>query len=1383
MGVEVDAAGNLFIADTGNNRIRRVDVVTGIITTVAGSGNQGLSGDGGLAVNASLNEPADVDVDVSGNLYIADLRNHRIRRVDKAAGVISTVAGNSVSETDWGYSGDGGLATAAKMVDPWAVSVDPQGSIFVPNDISHRVRRIDGTSGIITTVAGFGVNSTNLANPRSVDTDGSGSLFVTDYSNSRVIRVDIGSGTMSTIVNLSRPSGLSWRNGSLYIADAGNHRILRANFSSPSPITASTSVGGTISPAGTISVSYGARQTFTIVAEPGYHIADVVVDGVSVGAVSAYTFLNVTMPHAIYARFAIDTYTITASAGVGGGISPLGVTTVNYGDNQGFIITADAGHHIADVLVDGSSVGVLGSHAFSNIMANHTLVATFAANPSIAINDVSVNEGNGGTTNAVFTVSLSSASIQLVEVAYRTTDGTARAGGDYVAQNNSLIFVPGEISKSVTIAVNGDVLFELDEAFSVDLNTPTNARITDNQGIGTVLNDDPNNHPPVAHDGSLSADEDILVNGTLSAGDEDGDALTYSVVTDPTQGTVSITDASTGAYSYTPNANVSGSDLFTFQVSDGALLSNLARVSVTVIATNDAPVVGPIPEQSVDEGQTLEFTVSATDDGGPAGLTYAALDLPEGSSFDPETQAFSWTPSYTQAWNYLVTFTVTDDGVPALSVEQPVQITVNNVPVPTTTSLASVPNPSVFGNAVVFTATVVSELVGVSTPSGWVTFSEETIGPDLGTVSLDLETVELDGTGQASFSTDALSVGIHNITAAYYNDIKQQTEAAQKKGHQQAYLEFESSTSEVLAQEVKRPNQPPVADAGPDQTVECAGARTNVTLNSTGSFDLDPEDVLSYSWSGGDVEIPVADRTKVSPTLALAKGSHTLTLTVADGRGGTDTDEIVVNVVDTTPPTIALNGANPLLVELGTAYSDPGVTANDACCGSPQVTIPGSVDANTEGSHTLTYTATDLSGNSASAQRIVQVVVTPNSYGLIATHSMHLRQNARVLSGYAGVVNRGQAPFLAGKVELVVGTNVQTGPGVRLSAPRVRVRKGANVAGKLVYDELVSVDRRATIADREDVGPSYFPLFQGSGLPTFQTGTPGSQNVEVRQKGSATLSAGAYDEVRVRQKGTLTFTGGTYQLGDLEVGQQGKVLFLAPTTLLIRGQLHLDQKSSFGPGVGLSAAQILVYVEGRNGRLGNNQDDDEGDDEEDDIEGRNLRKSPRAAKIGVQATFQGNLYAANGTLHLRQGAMAVGAFIARDIIVGVQAQVVAQSGWNTPGVSYQPAPLAAAKLVGEQGEAEAQLSQTGLLANYPNPFNPSTTVPYVLAETVPVKLSVYNVLGQKIRVLVDQLQVPGAYTVSWDGLDATGQQVAGGVYFYRLAAGEQHAVGRMLLLR
>lgn len=149
IGVAVDAAGNVYVADYGNRQIRKINTA-GIISTFAGTGFPAYSGDGGPAKLADINYPAGVAVDSSGNIYIADEMNNRIRKVNKL-GVISTIAGNGAAS----YSGDGGPATAAELYWPVGVALDAQQNIYVADYQNNRVRKIN-TSGIITTVAGNG---------------------------------------------------------------------------------------------------------------------------------------------------------------------------------------------------------------------------------------------------------------------------------------------------------------------------------------------------------------------------------------------------------------------------------------------------------------------------------------------------------------------------------------------------------------------------------------------------------------------------------------------------------------------------------------------------------------------------------------------------------------------------------------------------------------------------------------------------------------------------------------------------------------------------------------------------------------------------------------------------------------------------------------------------------------------------------------------------------------------------------------------------------------------------------------------------------------------------------------------------------------------------
>ena len=196
-GVAADASGNVFIADFDNHRIRRVDAVTGIITTVAGGGDPtlGFCGDGGPATDACLNNPTGVAVDASGNVFIADFGNHRIRRVDAVTGMITTVAGGGMPTP--GFCGDGGRATSACLNTPTGVAVDAAGNLSIADRVNHRIRRVDATTGMITTVAGKGTSGfcgdgglatrACLTNPSAVAVNPvSGSLLIGDTDNHRV---------------------------------------------------------------------------------------------------------------------------------------------------------------------------------------------------------------------------------------------------------------------------------------------------------------------------------------------------------------------------------------------------------------------------------------------------------------------------------------------------------------------------------------------------------------------------------------------------------------------------------------------------------------------------------------------------------------------------------------------------------------------------------------------------------------------------------------------------------------------------------------------------------------------------------------------------------------------------------------------------------------------------------------------------------------------------------------------------------------------------------------------------------------------------------------------------------------------------------------------
>ncbi|MDG2306622.1 MAG: hypothetical protein P8R42_18615 [Candidatus Binatia bacterium] len=249
-GQAMDAAGNLFFADTDNHRVRRVDASTGVITTVAGNGSQGFSGDGGAATAARLRFPHGVAVATNGDFYIADSDNHRIRLVTAATGVITTTAGDG----NEGASGDGGPATAASLDEPFDVALDASGRLTIADTGNHRIRRVSA-AGIISTIAGTGsggyggdngpATAADLHSPSGIAYDISSDLFIADTENNRVRKVDISLGTIRTFAG-DGSSGYGGDGGSalnaklkkpgavaldadrhLYIADTQNNRLRR----------------------------------------------------------------------------------------------------------------------------------------------------------------------------------------------------------------------------------------------------------------------------------------------------------------------------------------------------------------------------------------------------------------------------------------------------------------------------------------------------------------------------------------------------------------------------------------------------------------------------------------------------------------------------------------------------------------------------------------------------------------------------------------------------------------------------------------------------------------------------------------------------------------------------------------------------------------------------------------------------------------------------------------------------------------------------------------------------------------------------------------------------------------------------------------------------
>jgi len=255
-GLAIGRDRALYFCDLDNQRIRRFDLQTHDVRTIAGNGEKGYSGDGAAAPDARLNMPHEIQFDASGHLYIAERDNHVIRKVDARSGIISTVAGTGVA----GFSGDGGPAAQAQLRQPHSIAVDRSGRRLLICDIgNHRIRELDLATGGITTFAGTGdrqptpdgaaLNGTALNGPRTIVNDPEGNLYLALREGNAIYRVDVtrktihhvagsgepgytGDGGPARTARLNGPKGLAWSHDQLFVADTENHVIRRIDLKS-----------------------------------------------------------------------------------------------------------------------------------------------------------------------------------------------------------------------------------------------------------------------------------------------------------------------------------------------------------------------------------------------------------------------------------------------------------------------------------------------------------------------------------------------------------------------------------------------------------------------------------------------------------------------------------------------------------------------------------------------------------------------------------------------------------------------------------------------------------------------------------------------------------------------------------------------------------------------------------------------------------------------------------------------------------------------------------------------------------------------------------------------------------------------------------------------
>lgn len=312
--------------------------------------------------------------------------------------------------------------------------------------------------------------------------------------------------------------------------------------------------------------------------------------------------VTIDAPKTITATFTLNTYAITATAGINGTISQS--AAVNHGTTTTFTITPNTGYHIADVVVDGIPVGAVSTYIFNNVTASHAITATF-----ILEGDLDMS-GAVDLTDAIIALQTIS-SLQTITPVHKAAD------------------------------IDGDNKIGLAEAIYA---LQSAARLR-------------NNHSPVLNIiGNKSVNENTMLTFKIVATDSDGDTQTYSATNLPYG---ALMDSKSGTFSWIPSFVQSGAYQVTFVVDDGYGGTDSETVMINVVNVNRTPVLNAIGNKSVDQNMTLSFTTSAIDSDGDT-LTYSASSLPNGATFNAATRTFTWTPAYSQSGTYSVTFTVSD---------------------------------------------------------------------------------------------------------------------------------------------------------------------------------------------------------------------------------------------------------------------------------------------------------------------------------------------------------------------------------------------------------------------------------------------------------------------------------------------------------------------------------------------------------------------------------------------------------------------------------------------------------------------------------------------------------------------------------------------------
>jgi len=1019
-GVALDGAGNLYIADTGNNVVRMVTPSTGIITTVAGTGNGGYAGDGQAATAAELNQPWGVTVDAGGNLYIADTFNQRVRRVDLVTGTITTVAGNGLPSPKGNgkgtYSGDGGKATLAGLSLPYALAIDLAGNMYIADSDNNRVRKVD-TSGIVTTYAGSANNgykgdgdaatSAWLHLPTGVALDAAGNLYIADTQNAAIRKVNAATGIISTLavnglgttlnqgvlgpVILYAPIGLFVDGaGNVYLSDHYNMLVLEIEANqavldfTANPVRQgdkSSTKNQTVENDGNAALDLtsitpdanaaldGATTTCNTGAPTLAMDADCVIGAVFAPSPSL-NLINPTLETGNIdivdpaANSPLDIELIGDATAVNSTTTVLtsSLNPSNFGQGVTFSATVTTGAGTGSLtgtvtFTDGGTVLV------SNVALNAAGVATYAT-PALAVGPHSIVASYSGDL-LHFASDSNPALIQMVDEVTATALTTS---GSPSALNANVTFTATVTDPNAGgIAPDGTVTFTDGATIlgSVSLNgagVASYSTTTLPQGLNAIqASYSGDAAKDVLASASAILNQDVqaastsVVSSSLNPSNF-GDSVTFTATVTaggslPAAGVVNFLDGgkqigtanlagNPGVGTFTTSSLTAGPHVITVFYQGTPNTAGSTSVSITQTVNKTTPVITwPLPA-AITYGTAL----------GVAQLD-ASANVPGVLVYTPGTGVVLAAGAQTLS----VTFTPTDaadyNGVTAT-----VPLTVNKAAPTLVVSTSGTPAP--FASAVTFTATISSG------PTGTVTFYDA--GSPIGSGALN-------GT-LATFTTSTLAVGSHTISASWIGN-----------GN------FNSITSSAITQVVIKAT-PSIAWATPAPIVY-GTALSGIQLDATTA----PAGVFVYTPALGAI---------------LSAGSHTLSVTftptdTTDYNPATATVTLLVNQATST-----LTWPAPAPIVYGTPLGAAQLDASSGGVAGNLVYTPPAGTVLGAGLQTLsvTFTPTDttdysvvtatvqLTVNKATPTLAVATSGTPSNYGGAVTFT------ATASSGPTGTV-------------------------------------------------------------------------------------------------------------------------------------------------------------------------------------------------------------------------------------------------------------------------------------------------------------------------------------------------------------------------------------------